>query len=54
LQNERKYPKERIFFTNPLVICADLDLRKNPLEEGENDEIMSSLNMWKETHKKMH
>jgi hypothetical protein len=27
-------------------------LRTNPLEEGENDEIMSSLNMWKETYKK--
>ncbi|CAJ2653137.1 unnamed protein product [Trifolium pratense] len=54
LQKEREYPKERIFFTNPLVIYAGLDLRTNPLEEGENDTIMSSLNMWKETYKKMH
>ncbi|CAJ2652131.1 unnamed protein product [Trifolium pratense] len=53
LQKEREYPKERIFVTNPLVIYAGLDL--NPLEEGENDTIMSSLNMWKETYKnKMH
>jgi hypothetical protein len=28
------------------------DLRTNPLEEGENDEIMNPLSMWKETYKK--
>jgi hypothetical protein len=54
MQKEREYPKEKICSTNPLVIYADSDLRTNPLEEGENDEIMSSLNMWKETYKKMH
>jgi hypothetical protein len=27
------------------------DLRTNPLEEGENDEIMNPLSMWKETYK---
>jgi hypothetical protein len=52
LQNEMKYPKEKICFTNQLVIYASSDLRTNPLEEGENDEIMGSLNMWKETYKK--
>jgi hypothetical protein len=54
MQREREYPKEKICSTNPLVIYAGSDLRTNPLEEGENDEIMSSLNMWKETYKKMH
>ncbi|KAK2367879.1 hypothetical protein QL285_081122 [Trifolium repens] len=51
MQREREYPKEKICSTNPLVIYAGSDLRTNPLEEGENDEIMSSLNMWKETYK---
>jgi hypothetical protein len=39
---------------NSLQFYAGLDLRSNPFEEGENDEIKSSLSMWKETYKKMH
>lgn len=35
-----------------LQFYAGLDLRSNHLEEGENDEIKSSLSMWKETYKK--
>ena len=34
---------------NSLPFYTGLDLRTNPLEEGENDEIKSSLSMWKET-----
>lgn len=30
-----------------LPFYAGLDLRSNPFEEGENDEIKSSLSMWK-------
>jgi hypothetical protein len=37
---------------NALPFSTGLDLRENPLEEGENDEIKSSLSMWKETYKK--
>jgi len=37
---------------NSLPFSTGLDLRANPLEEGENDEIKSSLSMWKETYKK--
>jgi hypothetical protein len=40
------------FSHNSLPFTAGLDLRTNPLEEGENDEIKSSLSMWKETYKK--
>ena len=46
--------KEEKFVHNSLPFYTGLDLRTNPLEEGENDEIMSSLSMWKETYKKMH
>ncbi|KAK2427564.1 hypothetical protein QL285_026135 [Trifolium repens] len=34
LQKEREYPKEKICFTNQLVIYASSDLRTNPLEKG--------------------
>lgn len=51
-QKERKEKKKRFFF-NQLTIDAGLDLRTNPLEVWENDEILSSLSMWKETYKKM-
>jgi hypothetical protein len=40
------------FSHNSLPFAAGLDLRTNPLEEEENDEIKSSLSMWKETYKK--
>ncbi|KEH41630.1 hypothetical protein MTR_1g053035 [Medicago truncatula] len=42
------------FLHSSLQFYAGLDLRSNPLEEGENDEIKSLLNMWKEAYKKMH
>ena len=42
------------FSHNSLPFTAGLDLRTNSLEEGENDEIKSSLSMWKETYKKIH
>src|SRR3954462_12834280 len=50
-QKERKEKRNRFFF-NQLTIDAGLDLRTNPPEVWENDEIMSSLSMWKETYKK--
>jgi len=37
---------------NSLPFYTGSDLRTNPLEEEENDEIKSSLSMWKETYKK--
>ena len=35
-----------------LPFYAGLNLRTNLFEEGENDQIQSSLSMWKETFKK--
>jgi hypothetical protein len=40
------------FLHSSLQFYAGLDLRSNPLKEGKNDEIKSSLSMWKETYKK--
>jgi hypothetical protein len=42
------------FLHSSLQFYAGLDLRSNPLKEGKNDEIKSSLSMWKETYKKIH
>jgi hypothetical protein len=42
------------FSHNSLPFYTCLDLRTNPLEEGKNDEIKSSLSMWKETYKQNH
>jgi hypothetical protein len=39
------------FLHSSVQFYAGLDLRSNPLEEGENDDIKSSLSMWKETYK---
>jgi hypothetical protein len=46
--------KGKTFLHNSLSLYAGLDLRANPFEERENDVIMSSLSMWKETYKKIH
>jgi hypothetical protein len=46
--------KGKFFLHNSVPFSASLDLRTNPFEERENDEIMSSLSMWKEAYKKMH
>jgi flagellar biosynthesis GTPase FlhF len=46
--------KGKFFLHNSVPFSASLDLRTNPFEERENDEIMSSLSMWKEPYKKMH
>jgi len=43
---------EKSFQLHPLPCYAGLDLRTNPFEEGENDEIKNALSMWKETYKK--
>ncbi|AES75775.1 hypothetical protein MTR_6g059460 [Medicago truncatula] len=45
--------QEEKFLHSSIQFYAGLDLRSNPLEEGENDEIKRSLSMWKETYKKM-
>jgi hypothetical protein len=42
----------KTFLHDSLSLYAGLDLRANPFEERENDVIMSSLSMWKETYKK--
>ena len=44
--------QEEKFLHNSLPFYAGFDLRANPLEEGENDEIKNSLSMWKEFYKK--
>ena len=45
--------KGKSFLHNSVPLYASLDLRSNPFEERKNDEIKSSLSMWKETYKKM-
>jgi hypothetical protein len=45
--------QEEKFLHNSLQFYAGLDLRSNPVEEGGNDDIISSLSMWKEFYKKI-
>jgi hypothetical protein len=42
--------KGKPFLHSSLSLYACLDMRTNPSEERENDVIMSSLSMWKETY----
>jgi hypothetical protein len=45
LAKRKTISKRENFFSNPIVIYVGLDLKTNPLEEGENDEIINSLSM---------
>jgi flagellar biosynthesis GTPase FlhF len=53
-KHKKTWKKGKSFLHNSVPLYASLDLRTNPFEERENDEIKSSLSMWKETYKKIH